>query len=303
MVQTPKHNPSHQLLLSDRKTPRGRDGCSSIRLVCDRRWVCYAAHPRAIVRRYQPRPVYETSSLYALQASNHAQFISSISVLVPQLYVAADHQLVQDAVTLTENAIAKLSISKNGTSTSQPTDSRCHFASLLLLYQLCHLDNPEQFLAFYYDWTSPSRPFKRRKPRDEICITAHNQDTATHGDIAPFALPTNPNIRLAMSAYHALASISPIAYAKCQEQSGVTEYQRILLEWGAIKLRDKEWEVMKKAYLSVTVEWAGRLLLLPGSLPEQKSSLDDWSDDKSQRVRDWCLTKGGRVDDDRVHMR
>lgn len=202
-----------------------------------------------------------------------------------------------------ERAIAKLSILTNGTSTSQSTDSRCHFASLLLLYQLCHLDNPEQFLVFYNDWTSPFRPSKRRKRRTEDVILSHDQEALTDQNNGPFASPTDTNIRLAMSIYSALAITSPIAYARCQQQPGLTEHQRILLDWGAINLRDKVWEVMKKSYLSMTLEWAGRLLLLPDSLPTQASSLDEWDDPRLGRVREWCSTKGLRVEGDKVHMR
>jgi hypothetical protein len=238
---------------------------------------------------FSPPLVYETSALYALQASNHAQFVSSISVLVPSLYLA------ESSTTPPEEALSKLSLGDVHTTseTHTRTDRRSHFASLMLLYQICYLADPGQFLAFYDDWTT-TRKFGRRKD-----MRRHAGEDGSSTD--SFVEARSPHIRLAFSAYRALRQTSPIAYRRCRSQATVTTHQRIVLDWGAIKLRETMWKIMRKAYLSCTIGFAGRLLLLRDV--DDEETIDEWEDPSVGKVKQWCIDRGARVDGGVIHMK
>jgi hypothetical protein len=66
----------------------------------------------------------------------------------------------------------------------------------------------------------------------------------------------------------------------------VSPYERAILSWAADRVRERAWEVMRRAYIEIGMEWAGGSLGLEGGT-----------------VGPWVEQRGGRVDVGKIKLR
>lgn len=206
--------------------------------------------------------VFESSVRLAILAKHHAQLISSLSGLVPGLYLAVEQRKGKDKATpldhLTdEMAHLDLTAQRN----------RVEFASIRLLYQLVQSDSPASFHEALLEITSP-RP-TRLHPKSNTAPITYN---------LPTLLPRE-RLQHALKAARAISSTSfnPLAYFALLQDPMASKYERIILSWAEDKVRDRAWEVMRKAYISTELHWAGRVCGL-------KSGEEEWVKSKGASV-------------------
>ncbi len=290
------------------------------------------------------RTVYETSALRALQVADHAQLVSALSVLVPGLYTAADaHAHIgteikadrgSDEEGNTRARLASLSIRNDapappslGVSRASPTERRHRFAGLMLLYQICYLDAPGQYLAYRHAWTTnPSVRARARGARDKRRASGYASEADAGGDAGtatsreshtgpspvppstpPFIDARNAHIHRAARVYLATSRSLPLAYHRLQLELDANKDapERILLAWGAARMQAAAWRTLRAAYMQVPLAWAGRVLLLrgPGEEGDETTGVDEWEDAGLARVAAWCVAHGARVQGDKVYLR
>jgi hypothetical protein len=59
-----------------------------------------------------------------------------------------------------------------------------------------------------------------------------------------------------------------------------------MISWGTDNVRERAWEVLKKAYLEIGVGWAG-----------------EWLGLGEEEVEEWAKAKGTQVKDGRIKLR
>ena len=195
--------------------------------------------------------VFESSARMAILAKHIPQLNSSLSGLVPGLYHTVEDRKgkgkskasqVDDLVT----SISDLSIRKP----EAEGDNRSQFASILLLLQLVQSEPSTSATSFHstlLQLTSP--PPTRLYPK----ITS----------TSPASRHTRPLITLlsvsyAVQASRALSSerFDPMRYFQLLNDESVSTYERVVLSWAEGRVRDRAWEVMKKAYITMKLDWA-----------------------------------------------
>lgn len=194
--------------------------------------------------------VFESSVRLAILARHHGQLMSSLSGLVPGLYQAVesgagDGKGKGKATTIDNlaNEMAQLGLSIT------TTTRRIEFASIRLLYQLVQSDSPLAFHDTLLEIASP--PPHRLYPRSSTEPITHRLP----------ALLSRDQLKYALRASRALSPVTfdPIAYFTLLRDPNATAYERTVLGWGEDKVRDRAWDVMRKAYISTELRWAGRL--------------------------------------------
>ncbi|KAL7414070.1 hypothetical protein BDY24DRAFT_414757 [Mrakia frigida] len=207
--------------------------------------------------------VYELSARIALQTSNHTHFISSLSRLVPDLYVAHDLALSSSSSTASLPSSSKpppaptkpsersplpptttptasslaVSLSNLSISTSPPSipssSNRTLYTSLLLIYHLTHLSSPPSYLSLL------------------ACLPSRFFPPSSFSPIPPLVL-------------RAQLSSSYSAFQRLLSSPHVHPLERICLGFGSEQRRIKAWKVVRASYLDVgprDLEWLGERVL------------------------------------------
>ncbi|TYJ55569.1 hypothetical protein B9479_003719 [Cryptococcus floricola] len=223
--------------------------------------------------------VFESSAKFALLAQNKAQLLSSLSGLVPGLYQAHDNLPTSSSP---DNTLSK----QLNALTLTPRDGRTEFTVILLIFHLVTRGHVA-FNELYAELTRAPRleggagekkGFVAEEELGYVRLAARVMAEETFDSVTFFRL-LSP-----------LASTSPIPSSVAPEGRRLpesTSYQRILLSRASPAIRDRAWERLKKAYMSVGVDWAGKILGL----------------ELGGEVEQWVEEKGGRVEGGKVVLR
>ncbi|WVQ78895.1 hypothetical protein IAT38_000986 [Cryptococcus sp. DSM 104549] len=213
--------------------------------------------------------VFESSARFAILAQNRPQLLSALSGLVPGLYQAlavSSPALKGGSVDKVADELASLDISKTG------SDTRAESTSLLLLYHLV-CSGRTAYQELLWDLTAPRKGKLRART-----ATANGEETSDGRDEDGGGFVDAEDLGFVLRAAQVLAeeTFSPIAYFALISPSPYpsptndapprgSPYERALLAWAARDVRLRSWNVLRKAYLSVSLEWAGQALGLDGS--------------------------------------
>lgn len=126
-------------------------------------------------------------------------------------------------------------------------DIRVQFASILLLLQLVQTEaSSSNFHATLLQLTSP--PPTRLYPR----FTSSSPETRQDDPLLSLS-----SLSYAVNASRALSveRFNPMQYYQLLGDQSVSSYERIVLGWAQDRVRERAWEAMKKAYISVRLDW------------------------------------------------
>jgi hypothetical protein len=187
--------------------------------------------------------VFESSARIAILAKHIPQLNSSLSGLVPGLYHAVGDRKGKSKATAVDDLVgnmADLSVHKE--------DHRAQFASILLLLQLVQSGpSTSTFHSTLLQLTSPppSRLYSKFTPDPPTTRQDH-------------PLLSLSSLTYAEQASRALSKerFNPMRYFQLLNDDSVSSYERIVLGWARDRVRDRAWEVMKKAYMSMKLDWA-----------------------------------------------
>lgn len=217
--------------------------------------------------------MFEQSVRLAILAKHQAQLISALSGLVPGLYLAVDDHKGKarasgPASDGNENLATEMS--RLGLAAS---DKRQEFASIRLLY---HLVQSNASAAVFHDTllelTAP--------PPRRLGSAIHCNPPLLSRDHLSFAIQA--------SRYLSAERFNPLDFfTLLQDDTRATSYERTVLGWATDKVRDRAWEVMKRAYISTELGWAGRLCGLP----------------EAGGAEEWIRRKGHVVESGKVKLR
>jgi hypothetical protein len=187
--------------------------------------------------------VFESSARIAILAKHIPQLNSSLSGLVPGLYHAVDDRKGKSKATPVDDLVGNmvdLSVHKE--------DNRAQFASILLLLQLVQSESStSNFHSTLLQLTSPTP--SRLYPQ----FTSHSPSTRQdHPLLSLSSLSHAIQVSRALS----VERFNPIRYFQLLNDDSVSSYERIVLGWARDRVRDRAWEVMKKAYMSMKLDWA-----------------------------------------------
>lgn len=203
----------------------------------------------------------------AILAKHHSQLLSSISGLVPGLYLAVgDIKGKGKAVSPDDlsTGLKKLHLDPD----TLHEDHRVEFASLRLLYTLVQSESRTTFHNTLLELTVP--PSQRLYPKSgDTSIVTYRLSGLLRRD----------QLRFALEASRALSidTFNPLDYFALLRNPRASPYERIVLGWAREKVKERAWEVMRKAYLSTEVGWAQRLCGLEGGE-------EDWLTRKEARI-------------------
>jgi hypothetical protein len=192
--------------------------------------------------------VFESSARLAILAKHIPQLNSSLSGLVPGLYHAVDDWKGKAKATPIDDLIGSLSELCVG---NQEEDHRAQFASILLLLQLVQSDSStSNFHSTLLQLTSPSPT--RLYPK----FTSSSSSSACQ---ARLLVPLS-SLTYAVQASRALSieRFNPMRYFQLLNDGSVSPYERIVLSWAQERVKDRAWEVMKKAYMTMKLDWASQ---------------------------------------------
>jgi len=187
--------------------------------------------------------VFESSARIAILAKHIPQLNSSLSGLVPGLYHAVDDRKGKGKATPVDDLagdMEHLSVHKE--------DHRVQFASIQLLLQLVQSQpSTSNFHSTLLQLTSPPPTRLHSK------FTSHS----------PTIRRDRPLLSLSSLSYAVTASralsierSNLMRYFQLLNDKSVSSYERIVLGWAQDRVRDRAWEVMKKAYMSMRLDWA-----------------------------------------------
>jgi hypothetical protein len=126
-------------------------------------------------------------------------------------------------------------------------DNRIQFASILLLLQLVQSEaSSSNFHATLLQLTSPTPT--RLHPR----FTSSPPETCQNDPLLSLS-----SLSYAVKASRALSveRFNPMRYFQLLGDQTVSSYERIVLGWAQERVRQRAWEVMKKAYISLKLDW------------------------------------------------
>lgn len=129
-----------------------------------------------------------------------------------------------------------------------PKDNRAQFASILLLLQLVQSESSSTFHSTLLQLTSP--PPTRLHPKFEC--------TPTTRQTRSLLSPTSLSYALEASRALSIERFDPIKFFQLVKDERASSYERIVLSWAEGNVRDRAWEVMKRAYISMRLDWACR---------------------------------------------
>jgi hypothetical protein len=230
--------------------------------------------------------VYELSSVLSIRAENHPQLISSLSVLVPGIYLKAATSKPGDENL--EAQVQALSIaSKAKPQRNESTENRAYYTSLLLIYHIAHRDSPVDFWTDYFKLTRPSGKKPNRR--------------------SPFVQADHPDIRLALEVYRAITQPSPLTYYRIL-RSDLKPDQKVGIGFALPKMRERTWGMMRSGWaMGMKVDFAGDLLgyeVVPSA--DVCEVEDEWDDHLKNgstgrsRPDDLIKSLGGRIDGSKV---
>ena len=187
--------------------------------------------------------VFESSARIAILAKHIPQLNSSLSGLVPGLYHAVDDRKGKSKATPVDDLvgdIVDLSVHKE--------DNRVQFASILLLLQLVQSEpSTSNFHSTLLHLTSPppTRLYSKFTPDPPTTRQDH-------------PLLSLSSLSYAVQASRALSveRFNPMRYFQLLNDDSASTYERIVLGWAEDRVRERAWEVMKKAYMSMKLDWA-----------------------------------------------
>lgn len=225
----------------------------------------------------------EQSTQTALLAHNTPQIISSLSGLIPGLYTAVDNLPSIPNTDTLDGLTGKLSNLQLESRPRTASDNRDLYISLLLLYHLCSSNSPTMYYSTLIDLTRPRAPNLRRPFAD---LT--NIPPTSHTTPKPFLHPLSECLRLPRRLHHILSGdrFDPISFWRILREKGISESEREIISWASEKVRERAWEVMRRAYLEVRVDWAG-----------------EWLGLSEGEVGKYVKEKGMKVDNDRIKLR
>lgn len=258
------------------------------------------------------------SARLAIMARNTAQTTSALSGLVPGVYLAvAGGETVNKSSSgisgssRTKGPSDNLSTALESMSLRDPTqseqsetapatttyeDRKAEFASLLLLYHLCHTASFELYWSTLQALTAPRRRPLRQRHRVPTQTSSHV--SALDVEQVPFISPDRLRIPRLCARYLSPHSFDPISFfrlalipsgaesgcatpAVCA--SAATPHQSAIMQWAVPTARDRAWAVMRKAYLEVRVQWAGEWLGIRQSDASSGSNEEDgWGEEDSE---------------------
>ena len=193
--------------------------------------------------------VFESSARLAILAKHTSQLMSSLGGLVPGLYHAVD-DTGKSKGKAKATAIDDLVGSLSDLAVEDCHDNRAQFASILLLLQLVRSESSSTsaFHSTLLQLTSP--PPTRLHPKFDSTPTTRQTRSL---------LPLT-SLSFALEASRALSfeRFDPIKYFILLEDERGSSYERIVLSWAEGRVRDRAWEVMKRAYISMGLDWACR---------------------------------------------
>lgn len=238
-------------------------------------------------------PAVESSALLALYARTPTQLLSSLSPLVHTLYTSAD---ICRSSAIAKQTPVGLTASFSELKLLPPApdipDNRGLYASLLLLYHLCHSGSITAYTAALGELTRPKRTIFRAPFADST-----SGSSGTNGSQPtekpklpprPFLHPLDPSLRLARRLAQILSAerFDPVAYWGILADPKTSSAEGAMISWGTDRVRERAWEVMKRAYLEVRMEWAG-----------------EWLGLEEGEVGEWAEGKGAQVKDGRIKLR
>ena len=187
--------------------------------------------------------VFESSARIAILAKHIPQLNSSLSGLVPGLYHAVNDRKGKSKATPVDDLvgdIVDLSVHKE--------DHRVQFASILLLLQLVQSEPSTS--------TFHSTLLRLTSPPPTRLYSKFTSDPPTTRQDHPL-LPLS-SLSYAVQASRALSveRFNPMRYFQLHNDDSVSPYERIVLGWAQDRVRERAWEVMKKAYMSMELDWA-----------------------------------------------
>lgn len=236
--------------------------------------------------------MFEDSVRYAVLAHDVPQLNAALNGLVPELYRAVD--AARESGTGSGFASPWDEVPEypmraarpNAEGQAEAGDNRAHFASLLLLYHLVH-SSRAVYRKTLEELTLPPASLRVRQwPADPSSPSLSAPQTSTAstripppGANTPFISPTSPSLHFAQAAARALApeTFNPVAFAALvagptsstvaetksetkPEKPETEALDRALLAWASPSVRERAGALLRKAYLSVGVGWAGAVL-------------------------------------------
>lgn len=270
--------------------------------------------------------VFETSAKLAILAKNTAQAISALSGLVPGLYRTVAEQEAsrrelhghhkgkgrapsndpETGVSEVQEGIGRLAVNITGqpadSSVKSYSDNRAEFASLLLLFHLCHSASTTMFHSTLIELTAPQTRSLRRpfEVADTNLATPARRPLSTKTIPQPaFLAIADLTIPIRAAQHLSTHAFNPIAYFRLLAPDGkgagvgsISPYERAILQWAAPSVRDRAWEVMRRAYMEVRVRWAGELLGIRG----EGTDGGDVNDEGREEVEGYVAGKGLTVE-------
>lgn len=184
--------------------------------------------------------MFETSVRLTVLANHHGQLMSSLSGLVPGLYLAVDEIKGKRKADPTRDLVDRMD--------DLGLSARVEFASILLLYHLSQATTISSFLTSLQEITDP--PVQRLHPKFRQTVSFTTRP-----------LLRRDQLSYAVRASQALSSdrFDPIGYFRLLEDTTASAYERIVLSWAEERVRDRAWEVLRRAYISTEMRWAERV--------------------------------------------
>lgn len=162
---------------------------------------------------------------------------------MPGLYHAVDDRKGKSKATPVDDLVgdmADLSV--------QTEDHRTQFASILLLLQLVQSGpSTSNFHSTLLQLTSP--------PPTRLYSKFTSDPPTTRRD-RPLLPLSSLSYAIQVSRALSVERFNPIRYFQLLNDKSVSSYERIVLGWARDRVRDRAWEVMKKAYMSMKLDWA-----------------------------------------------
>lgn len=236
--------------------------------------------------------VFESSACLSLLARNHAQLLSSLSGLVPGLYQAYDelHPVLHPSSKgKWKDDDPRRGIDVDtlvvGVSGLRLGDRRVQFASMLLLYHLAHTGSTATFHSVLQDLTAPTSQ-RLRTPFDDVINVPPSAPMSSV--TSPQAFLRREDLWYPIRAAEALAqeTFSPIRFFRLLRDERASPYERAMLSRAKDRVRERAWEVMRRAYIEIGMDWAAGSLGLEGAA-----------------VGSWVEQRGGRVDVGKIKLR
>lgn len=254
-----------------------------------------------------PIEVYETSAAYAIKARNHPQIISSLSVLVPNGYDAAQRsRKPRNPPQSLHETLQRLELDDQPSENVKVYPRKGLYTSLFLMYDLVHRQSRRDFVNRFSTLTQASISPQGRRRR-----------TQTNS----FLDPSDPHMLYTWNVYQALSQSSSLwldalrqplmrlraVHPTSKEQRSIYHtdaLQRIILSWVVDKVREDAWDILQKGYhpqLGLGVSWCCKLLLFP-PVSETQETKGEWGeDDQYADMRRWISQKGGKIQNCKVY--